>query len=156
VVHILPSQILFGSGLMIMVAPLTTALMRSISVHHSGVGSAFNNAVSRVAPQLVGAVLFVLVSATFYSNVAENAPGFSDAQIRNQVTPLNAADTGDEQIEEAALDASTEALHLAMIVTALSCFAGAAVNAVGIRNEHARETPESSTAVATTPGAAPG
>jgi hypothetical protein len=138
-----------------MVAPLTTALMRSISVHHSGVGSAFNNAVSRVAPQLVGAVLFVLVSASFYSGVADLVPDRTESQIRNEVTPLNPPDTGDDELENAALRSSTDALHLAMLITALSCFAGATVNAVGIRNEQARQA-SSEPSLDTAPGAAPG
>jgi EmrB/QacA subfamily drug resistance transporter len=144
--HILPSQLLFGAGLMIMVAPLTTALMRSISVHHSGVGSAFNNAVSRVAPQLVGAVLFVLVSTTFYAGVSSLVPEVPESRIRAEVTPMNSPETGDDSLRDAALRSSTDALHLAMLVTALSCLAGAAVNAVGIRNEQARETSPAATA----------
>src|SRR5206468_2509906 len=47
-VDFLPGWLLFGAGLMILVAPLTTALMTSIPVSNSGVGSAINNAVSRV------------------------------------------------------------------------------------------------------------
>jgi hypothetical protein len=95
-----------------------------------------------------------VVSATFYSGVAERVPDRSEGQIRSEVIPLNPPDTGDEALDNAALGSSTDALHLAMIVTALSCFAGAAVNAVGIRNEHALEESESTTAAA--PGVAAG
>lgn len=73
-VDLLPGLLLFGFGLAIMVAPLTTALMRSIPVHHSGVGSAINNAISRVGPQLVGALLFIAISASFYASLAGSVP----------------------------------------------------------------------------------
>ena len=45
---LLPGYILFGMGLMMMVAPLTTALMTSVPSQNSGVASAVNNAISRV------------------------------------------------------------------------------------------------------------
>jgi hypothetical protein len=53
-----------------MVAPLTTALMTSVPVRNSGVASAINNAISRVGPQLAGAVIFVAITASFYSGMA--------------------------------------------------------------------------------------
>ena len=40
-----------------MVAPLTTALMSSVPVRNAGVGSAVNNAISRVGSPLVGALI---------------------------------------------------------------------------------------------------
>ena len=49
-VDFLPGQIIFGFGLAMMVAPLTTALMTSVPVRNSGVASAINNAISRVGP----------------------------------------------------------------------------------------------------------
>src|SRR5205814_2332982 len=54
VTDLLPGSILFGIGLMMTVAPLTTALMRSVPGHKSGLASAINNAISRVGPQLAG------------------------------------------------------------------------------------------------------
>src|SRR5207253_4475247 len=44
-VDFLPASLLFGFGLSIMVAPLTTALMTSVPSQHSGVASAINNAI---------------------------------------------------------------------------------------------------------------
>ena len=137
-VDVLPAIVVFGIGLMIMVAPLTTALMRSVPVAHSGVGSAVNNAISRVGPQLIGALLFVAISATFYSTLASEAPELagSSADLRQEVSPLNRPEEGsDPELVRAARSASTRAFHVAMFVTALLCFLGAAVNGAGIRNE---------------------
>jgi EmrB/QacA subfamily drug resistance transporter len=138
VIDVLPGLVLFGIGLTVMVAPLTTALMRSVPVKNSGVASAFNNAVSRVGPQLAGALLFIAITSTFYSSLSEQVPSVdtSSDQLREQVTPLNAPDPDvPPEVEAAAGDASTDAFHTAMLAAALMCAAGAAVNAVGIRNQ---------------------
>lgn len=143
-VDVLPAIVIFGIGLMIMVAPLTTALMRSVPVAHSGVGSAVNNAISRVGPQLIGALLFVAISATFYSTLAAELPGLDAAseRLREAVSPLNRPQEGsDPQLVRAARAASTRSFHVAMVVTAALCFAGAVVNAVGIRNDDLRDLP---------------
>jgi EmrB/QacA subfamily drug resistance transporter len=134
---VLPALGLFGVGLMVMVAPLTTALMRSVPVRHSGVASAFNNAVSRVGPQLAGALIFIAVSASFYATLANDVPGVdtSSQTVREQVTPLNPVpEDTDPQLAAAAQKASTDAFQIAMLVAALMCLGGAAVNAFGIRN----------------------
>ena len=65
-VDILPALLVFGTGLTIMVAPLTTALMTSVPESNAGVASAINNAISRVGSPLVTAVIFVAVASSFY------------------------------------------------------------------------------------------
>ncbi|SEB46849.1 drug resistance transporter, EmrB/QacA subfamily [Paramicrobacterium humi] len=47
--QLLPGLLLFGLGLSITVAPLTSAILGAISTERSGIASAVNNAVSRVA-----------------------------------------------------------------------------------------------------------
>lgn len=134
---VLPSYVLFGVGLTIMVAPLTTALMSSVPAANSGIASAINNAISRVGPQLAGAVIFIAITATFYAGLAARVPGLdpSSPELRQQVSPLNTpASTVPPDIAAAAREASTEAYHLAMVLAALLLVVGAAVNAVGVRN----------------------
>ncbi|HEX2844769.1 MAG TPA: MFS transporter, partial [Candidatus Limnocylindria bacterium] len=72
---VLAAQVVFGVGISLLVAPLTTALMSSIPVRNAGLGSAINNAVSRVGSPLVSAVLFIVITATFYPTLASLAPG---------------------------------------------------------------------------------
>jgi EmrB/QacA subfamily drug resistance transporter len=137
-VDILPGFVLFGIGLTIMVAPLTTALMSSIPAANSGLGSAINNAISRVGPQLANAVIFVAITASFYAGIANRVPGFdpNDPAQRAQVAPLDRPDPAvPPEIASAAHEASTDAFHLAMLVAAGLLLAGAAVNAVGIQNQ---------------------
>jgi hypothetical protein len=134
VTDFLPASIIFGVGAMIMVAPLTTALMTSVPVQNSGVGSAINNAISRVGPQLAGALIFVFLTANFYSALASRLPGVdvTSEGFRNQVSPLNTP--ADPQLVAMVRDASTQSFHLAMLVGAGLLLVGALVNAIGIRN----------------------
>jgi MFS family permease len=87
----LPGSIIFGIGIMMLVAPLTSALMTSVPVRNSGLGSAINNAISRVGPQLAGALIFIFLTANFYSLLAARLPGVdvSSEAFRAQVSPLN-------------------------------------------------------------------
>lgn len=139
-VDFLPGQIIFGFGLAMMVAPLTTALMTSVPVRNSGVASAVNNAISRVGPQLAGAVIFVAITASFYSGMAARIPGTdtSDPAFRHDYPPMTVPQTSDPRAL-AARDQSTEAFHLAMYVGAALLAAGAVVNAVGISDEAAQQ-----------------
>jgi EmrB/QacA subfamily drug resistance transporter len=136
-VDLLPAFLVFGVGLTIMVAPLTTALMTSVPKRNSGVASAVNNAISRVGPQLAGAAIFVAIAASFYSGLADRVPDIdvSSPAVREEIAPLNRPpDDFGPAVERASRGASTDSFHLAMAIAAGLLFAGAAVNAVGIRN----------------------
>ena len=136
-VDLLPGFLVFGIGLVVMVAPLTTALMRSVPERHSGVASAFNNAVSRVGPQLAGALLFIAITSSFYASLSAKVPGIdvSSRVVRDQLSPLNPAPRSvAPEVAAAARAASTDAFHVSMLVAALMCLGGAAVNALGISN----------------------
>jgi EmrB/QacA subfamily drug resistance transporter len=151
-IDFLPGQIVFGLGLAMMVAPLTTALMTSVPVRNSGVASAINNAISRVGPQLAGAVIFVAITANFYSGLGARLGGVdtADPAFRKAYSPLNIKESClvQDQVTcspeqrariEAARVQSTEAFHLAMLVAAGLLLAGAAVNAAGISDKVALE-----------------
>jgi len=137
-IDLFPALFVFGVGLAIMVAPLTSALMRSVRPAHSGVASAINNAISRIGPQLGGALLFVAATASFYGLLGELAPGIDTTSpvVRAELSPFNAPPEGSgPELERAVEDASTSAFHLTAIVSAGLCFLGGVVNAFGIRNE---------------------
>jgi EmrB/QacA subfamily drug resistance transporter len=144
-VHLFPGYLIFGVGITIMVAPLTTALMTSVPKHRAGVASAINNAISRVGPQLAGALIFVAIAASFYSGMASRVPGLdtTSTQVRQQFAPLNQPASGTPLDEvTAAREASAHSFHLAMTIAAAMLLAGAGVNAIGIRNHvRAAEAP---------------
>lgn len=136
-VDVLPALVVFGIGISLLVAPLTTALMSSVPVRRAGLGSAINNAVSRVGAPLVNAVLFIAITATFYPTITSLVPGLDvgDPAVRDQVQPLTRPPEAlGPEIADAARSASTDAFHLAMLVSAGLMLAGAAINALGIEN----------------------
>jgi hypothetical protein len=148
-IDFLPGQLLFGLGISMLVAPLTTALMTSVPSRNSGVASAINNAISRVGPQLAGAVIFIAITSSFYAGLHQRLPSVNvnDAQVRKEIAPLNVQPTQAPDLVRAEREASTEAFRLAMLISAALLAAGAAVNAVGIENRSAR-APEEATPVA--------
>lgn len=137
VVDLLPGSIVFGLGLSMLVAPLTTALMASVPGRNAGLGSAINNAISRVGPQLAGALIFVFITGAFYSYIGSHKAGLdtTSAQFRQLVSPLNPPH--DPALAGLVRDASASSFHLAMLLGVALLLVGALVNAVGIRNEGA-------------------
>jgi EmrB/QacA subfamily drug resistance transporter len=144
VLSVLAPLTLFGIGISLVVAPLTTALMGSIPVRHAGLASAINNAISRVGQPLVWAVLFIAMTATFYPTLSGLVPGLdvNDAALRDAVQPL-ASVHGDVEraVADAARVASIEAFRLAMFVSAGLLLVGAVVSAVGLRPVRSAESP---------------
>jgi len=59
--QVLPSMIVMGVGLALTVAPLTSAILGAIGPERSGIASAVNNAVARVAGLVTVALLAVIV-----------------------------------------------------------------------------------------------
>jgi EmrB/QacA subfamily drug resistance transporter len=141
-IDILPAVVLFGLGIACVVAPLTNTLMGSIPERFSGLGSAINNAIARVGQPLLGALIFVAVSGTFYAALSTLAPDLdlTSAAVRAGFPPLNPprVEATAEQIDAAAR-ASIEAFHQAMTVAAGLVAIGGAVSWVGLRQSQPRQ-----------------
>ena len=71
--QVLPAMIVMGLGLSLTVAPLTSAILGAIDETHSGIASAVNNAVARVAGLLVVAVLSTIVGGALDLDGFHNA-----------------------------------------------------------------------------------
>ena len=138
-IDVLPAVLLFGLGIALIVAPLTSTLMNSVPTTRSGLGSAINNSISRVGAPLIGALIFIAISATFYS-VLGSLTGLdtSSSDIRQAFAPLNPprADATEAQIA-AARQASVDAFHQAMLVSAALLGVGGAVSFLGLRGSKA-------------------
>jgi len=140
VIDVLPSTIAFGLGMSMVVAPLTSTLMGSVPARNTGLGSAINNALSRVGQPLLGAVIFVAITSSFYTELANRVPGLdpSDPTLRSAVAPLNPPKAGTPaEVVAAAKVASVDAFHLAALVSAGLLIAGAAVSGIGLRERRA-------------------
>ena len=96
IVDVLPANIAFGLGMAMVVAPLTSTLMNSIPARNSGLGSAINNALSRVGQPLIGAVIFIAITAAFYNILGSMVPGLdtTDPAVRAAIVPLNPVPPG--------------------------------------------------------------
>lgn len=62
--QVLPSMIVFGLGLSITVAPLTATILGAIEPARSGIASAVNNAISRVAGLIAVAMIGTIIGGT--------------------------------------------------------------------------------------------
>jgi EmrB/QacA subfamily drug resistance transporter len=62
--QMLPGLIVFGVGLTVTVSPLTAAVLAAVDRAQSGIGSAVNNAVSRIAGLIAVAFTGVIIGAT--------------------------------------------------------------------------------------------
>jgi EmrB/QacA subfamily drug resistance transporter len=135
-VDILPYVLLFGLGISCVVAPLTSTLMGSISGRFSGLGSAINNSIARVGQPLLGALIFIPISATYYATLGSLAGvDTGDPTVRRAFQPLNPPAGATPAQLTASNQASIEAFHLAMLVWAGLLFVGAFVTWYGLRED---------------------
>ena len=151
----LPAGLIFGLGISMLVAPLTTGLMSSVPVRNAGVASAINNALSRVGQPIVAATIFIAVSGAFYSTLAGGMPGTDPGspEIRQQYEPLNPPPKeATAEAIAATKAASTDAYHVAILVCASLFVAGAIVNAVGLREPRQERDRERKVAERAPPG----
>ncbi len=71
--QVLPGILVFGVGLTLTVSPLTSAILGAIEPARSGIASAVNNAVSRVAGLIVIAMLAVIIGGSLDLNGVHRA-----------------------------------------------------------------------------------
>ena len=104
--------------------------MGSIPARFSGLGSAINNSISRVGQPLLGAFIFIAVSATFYATLARARADArhvvgGGAGARSSRSTRRRAGATPEQVSAADTQASMDAFHLAMRVSAVLLVIGA-------------------------------
>ncbi len=84
-----PAFVILGVGMAVSVAPLTTAVMNAVDVHHAGIASGINNAASRTAGLLAVAVLGIVILNSFNCSL--------DKSLDNLAVPAAIQQTVDEQ-----------------------------------------------------------
>ncbi|MEA2429859.1 MAG: hypothetical protein QOI19_332 [Thermoleophilaceae bacterium] len=144
--QLLPALLIFGLGLSMTVAPLTSTVLGAVDEKHAGVASGVNNAIARVAGLLAIAVLGAFVSSQFSSTVDARLGGrplsatarsaVAEAKDRSLTTTPAARVPPPERAEvrSALEDASTSAFRLGLGIGAGLVLVGGIVSLVGIEN----------------------
>ena len=105
-----PAVTVLGIGMAISVAPLTTAVLNSVSVAQAGIASGINNAISRLAGLLSVAVFGVILVTAFQSNLGPRLqrlalPAAQLQAVEAQRSQLAAVQTHDPRIQHAVAEA---------------------------------------------------
>jgi hypothetical protein len=137
-----PAILLLGAGMGITAAPLTAAVMGSVSDERAGIASGVNNAVSYTAALLAIAVLGALALGSFSENLALQTAGLELTAEAEQALAVEAQNLGAATVP-AGLDQPTSsavarAIDLAfvetyrqvMLIAAALCFLSALAGAL--------------------------
>jgi hypothetical protein len=144
--QVLPGLVVFGLGLSMTVAPLTSTVLGAVDRHRAGVASGVNNALARVAGLLAVAVIGAVASASFISRLdarlpqRELPPPARAAVAEAKKRPLGGATVrgvpaGERRVlVRAFTDASERAFDVGILVSAFLVGLGGAISLAGIRN----------------------
>jgi len=137
-----PAIVVLGFGMSLVIAPLTTTAMNSVSGRHSGLASGVNNAVSRTAGLLAIPVLGIFVFLVFSGSLDASVQSLdlsskAHQQLEAEKVNLGGAEvpsgvseeTGSE-IETAIKESFLAAFRLAMFIAAGMAVASAAAAAI--------------------------
>ena len=145
-----PAVVVMGLGMSLVIAPLTTTAMNSVSGRHSGLASGVNNAVSRTASMLAIPVLGIFVFAAFSSTLDTRTtelelPPAAQRQLEVQKVNLGAAQVPESlggETAAAVQRAIEESFIAGFRVAALASAAAAGIMIEGkgkpVRSEEAR------------------
>lgn len=142
-----PAVVVQGLGMSLVIAPLTTTAMNSVTGRHSGLASGVNNAVSRTAGLLaipvLGIFVFLVFSAGLDSRVASlDLPPKAKTQLESEKVNLGAAKAPDgaseataARVDRAVDEAFVGAFRMAMYVAAGLALASALAAALIIEGK---------------------
>jgi EmrB/QacA subfamily drug resistance transporter len=117
-----PASLVFGLGMAVTVAPLTTVVMNSVAQHHAGTASGINNALARVAGVLAIAVFGAIMVKNFDSHLERNLTDLMLPQITVKDIRSREAELAGIELPEG-LDAHTiEAIRHAIAESFVSGF----------------------------------
>ncbi|MBX5468849.1 MAG: MFS transporter [Thermoleophilaceae bacterium] len=150
--QLFPGVVVFGLGLSMTVAPLTTTVLQSVEPWHAGVASGTNNAISRLAGMLGIAIVGAVVAAQFSSTLDSRvAGGALDAAAARAVDDAKAAPLAGSrsvpQAERAQIGsdvdaASVDAFRSGLTASAALVALGGAVALAGLRRPRPALAPE--------------
>lgn len=141
-----PATIVFGIGLGIMVAPLTSVALGSVPTHLSGLASGVSNAASRAATMLavatLGALMLIQFTATLEVRTQSLALSEQNRQILEEESlklggaeaPPNLAPEQKAQVADAIDDAFVSAFRLMMALCGVLALISAGISMATITN----------------------
>lgn len=144
--QVVPALLVFGLGLSITVAPLTSTVLGAVDQKHAGVASGVNNATARVAGLLAIAVLGAFVSSQFTKSVDADLAGkplsptaraaLTEARARSlTVQPASRVPPTERAEVRSALEhGSVSAFQVGVGLGAALVLAGGIASFVGIKN----------------------
>jgi MFS family permease len=101
-----PAIVVLGLGMALVIAPLTTTAMNSVSGRHSGLASGVNNAVSRTGSLLAIPVLGIFVFTTFSASLDARTAELDLPQAARQQLEAEKVDLGGAEVPQG-LDGGT-------------------------------------------------
>jgi MFS family permease len=147
VAEVLPAVLVFGLGLSMTVAPLTTTVLSGVAAERAGIASAVNNATARIAGLLGTTAVGAVIAASFSSTLDAHLRGMrldssGRAAVlaakhlvlgRPSVARLDAIEA--RAITHAANAASLQAFHIGIAIAGALVLLGAIAGAIGIEND---------------------
>jgi EmrB/QacA subfamily drug resistance transporter len=142
-----PAIVVLGLGMSLVIAPLTTTAMNSVSGRHSGLASGVNNAVARTAGLLAIPVLGICVFMVFSSGLDARVQSLdlssrAQKQLEAEKVDLGGAEVPPDvsgetgaKIERAVDESFLAAFRLAMLIAAGLAVSGAVAAAVIIEGK---------------------
>jgi MFS family permease len=147
---LLPGLLVFGLGLSITVAPLTSTVLADADESNAGIASGVNNAIARVAGLVAIAAVGAVVAASFSSRLEDevgdqaNRPQVAAAVEAARDQPLSAVEVQgvpedvQASVREASQDASVGAFRVGVGISVALVALGGILGLVGIRNPRRR------------------
>ncbi len=142
-----PAIVVLGLGMSLVIAPLTTTAMSSVSGRHSGLASGVNNAVSRTAGLLAIPILGIFVFLVFSGSLDERVQNLDlspkaqqqleaeKVDLAGAEVPQGVSQETENEIESAIEHSFLDAFRLAMFIAAGSALASAVAAAVIIEGK---------------------
>jgi EmrB/QacA subfamily drug resistance transporter len=127
-----PAIVSLGFGMSLVIAPLTTTAMSSVSGSHSGLASGVNNAISRTAGLLAIPLLGIFVFLTFSATLDTQTASLDLSPQARQQLEIGKVDLGAAQVPEGVSGQVAADVEQAVAESFVAGFRVAMVTAAGL------------------------
>jgi MFS family permease len=127
-----PAIVVLGLGMSLVIAPLTTTALNSVSGRHSGLASGVNNAVSRSAGLLAIPVLGIFVFLVFSGSLDARVQDLDLSPVAQQELEAEKVDLGGAEVPSGVGEETAEEIETAVDESFLAAFRLAMFIAAGL------------------------